>query len=80
MGNISYSAVVLDEESRSKLLEFVDGYIPQGWEKIAHHMTLNMGEIKPEFEKYLGFTVPLYVKEVGVSDMAMAVKVEGFPK
>lgn len=76
MGRITYSAVILDEKSRSKLLAHLAGNIPEGWQKIAHHMTINMGEIKPEWEKYLGMTVPLLVKTVGYSDKAMAVGVE----
>jgi hypothetical protein len=71
--------VVLDEKSRSKLLEFVSSYVPHGWETIAHHMTINMGEIKPEYEKYLGMTVPLRVVGLGMTDKVMAMKVEGFP-
>ncbi len=74
-----YSAVVLDKESRSKLLSVMGTYVPDDWEKIAHHMTINMGPIKPELERYLGMTVPLRVKEIGISEKAFAVKVEGFP-
>lgn len=37
----SYTAVVLDEESRAKLLSIFP--VPIGWEKFAHHMTINMG-------------------------------------
>ena len=76
MSNIAYSAVVLDKKSRSKLLAQLANNIPQGWEKIAHHMTINMGELKPEYEKYLGMTVPLRVKTVGYSDLVIAVGVE----
>lgn len=79
MKNISYSGVVLNEESRSKLLSFVKPYIPKDWEIIAHHMTINLGDIKPEFEKYLGMDVKLKVKYIGISDMAIAVGVDGFP-
>jgi hypothetical protein len=76
MGKIAYSAIVLDEKSRSKLLAHLANNIPKGWEVIAHHMTINMGEIKPEYEKYLGMTVDLLVRTVGYSKMAMAVGVE----
>jgi hypothetical protein len=76
MGKIAYTGVVLDEKSRSKLLGMLGNNIPAGWEKIAHHMTLNMGEIKPEWEKYLGMTVPLKVTHVGYNDKVMAVGVE----
>jgi len=79
MEGIAYSAVILDEKSRSKLLSFVNSYIPDGWKKIANHMTINLGEINPEFEKYLGMTIPLKVIGVGFSDKVIAVKVEGFP-
>jgi hypothetical protein len=78
MGKVSYSAVVLDDASRTKLIQHMQSNIPDGWEVIAHHMTINMGELKPEFEKYLGMKVNLTVKTVGISDMALAVGVEGF--
>lgn len=79
MSKIAYSAVVLDEKSRSKLLNFLSSEIPENWETIAHHMTINLGEIKPDFEKYLGMRVELSVIDLGISDKAIAVKVEGFP-
>ena len=78
MGKISYSAVVLDNASRTKLLQEFGSEIPEGWETIAHHMTINMGEINPDYEKFLGMTIPLRVTEIGKSDLAMAVKVSGF--
>jgi len=79
MERVRYSAVVLDEKSHSKLLGFAGSYIPNGWETIAHHMTINNGEIKPQYEKYLGMTVILKVVGIGFSDKAIAVKVDGFP-
>lgn len=79
MARISYSAVVLDEKSRSRLLEITSPSVTEGWEKFAHHMTINMGEISPEFEKYVGDEVKLRVVSIGISDMAIAVGVEGFP-
>ncbi|MFW5847547.1 MAG: hypothetical protein ACOCVF_01325 [bacterium] len=75
---ISYSAVVLDDRSRDRLIKTLEEQIPEGWEIITHHMTINMGEIKPEYEKYLGFDVRLIATHIGISDKAMAVKVEGF--
>ena len=76
MGNIAYTGVVLDEKSRSKLLGMLGNNIPAGWETIAHHATINMGEIKPEWEKYLGMTVPIKVTHVGHNDKVMAVGIE----
>jgi hypothetical protein len=78
MGNISYSAVVLDDRSRSRLIERFSSMIPEGWEVIAHHMTINMGEIDPEYQKYLGLTVRLSVDDVAMDDKVMAVGVSGF--
>ena len=76
MSKISYTALVLDDESRSKLFDYFSPYIPKNFEKIGHHMTLNMGEIKEEFEKYLGMTVQLKVVKIGISDLAMAAMVD----
>ena len=79
MKKVSYSAVVLDESSRSKLLQHFDDIIPNDWKKYAHHMTINMGEIDPQYEKYLGMKVTLRVTKLGISDKVFAVQVEGFP-
>ena len=51
--------------------------IPDGWKVIAHHMTINLGELKDKTD--LGKQVTLTVEEIGLSDMAMAVKVSGYP-
>ena len=42
--NISYTALVLSSADHQKLLEIVP--VPDGWEPIAHHVTLNMGAWK----------------------------------
>lgn len=75
--NISYSAVVLDEKSRHKLLSNLDFYIPDDWKVIAHHMTINLGELKDKSD--IGKKVSLVATEMGMSMMAFAVKVEGYP-
>tara|TARA_R100000234_G_scaffold103753_1_gene73326 strand:+ start:173 stop:616 length:444 start_codon:yes stop_codon:yes gene_type:complete len=78
--NISYSGVVLDEPSKQKLLALD---IPEGWEPIAHHMTITMGPLmhpkgKHDFSKTypVGTEVELPVIAVGLDERAMAVKVE----
>jgi predicted kinase len=73
---VLYSAVVLDKESQSKLLEQFPA--PEGWRKIAHHMTIVFGK-GLEDKSEVGKEVELTVTELGISDMAMAVKVEGYP-
>jgi len=75
--DVSYSAVVLDAASKNRLLEFVGGKIPQGWSVFAHHMTITMGPLKDG--KDIGRNVTLKVIGLGLSDKAMAVKVEGYP-
>lgn len=91
MSKISYSAVVLDDRSRERLLKKFGEFIPDGWEIIGDpnnpdydpvfdhfHMTINMGEIKPELEKYLGLPVPLSVVSFAQDDKVIAVGVTGF--
>ena len=75
MGKISYSAVVLDDESHGRLVNHFASVIPQGWVNFAHHMTINMGEIDVQFEKYLGMKVDLDVTHIGIDDAVMAVGV-----
>jgi hypothetical protein len=76
--DILYSGVVLDEESKALLLKNFAKYIPEGWSTIAHHMTIVFGKAVPNKED-LGKTVELTTGNIGVSDMAIAVKVEGYP-
>ena len=73
---ILYSAVVLDVASRTKLLDMVGNHIPEGWVPIAHHMTINLGPLKDKTD--IGKEVTLTVTDVGISDMAVAVKVDGY--
>ena len=78
MSKVAYSAVVLDEKSRDRLLKMFGNKLPEDWEKIAHHMTINLGEIDPELERYLGFPVRLRVEDFGMDDKVAAVGVSGF--
>lgn len=72
--NIAYSGIVLTEKSRTELLQYVK--IPEGWEVLAHHMTINMGALKEEYRPLLGQTFDLLVTHLGETDNVMAVKVE----
>lgn len=78
MGKISYSGVVLDEKSRTLLLQKVGKLIPSGWKIIAHHMTINLGELKPEWKRELDSTVYLRVSTFAIDDKVAAVGVSGF--
>ena len=75
---ISYSAVVLDNESSESLLNKFNGEIPDGWKKYAHHMTIALGKAV-EDENLLDSIQTLIVTQIGKSDMVIAVRVEGFP-
>tara|TARA_R100000808_G_C2143313_1_gene151094 strand:+ start:1730 stop:2185 length:456 start_codon:yes stop_codon:yes gene_type:complete len=78
---VRYSGITLDN-SRRELLDKVD--IPEGWEVVAHHMTIvPFSPIvhpkgKHDFsEDYpVGSQQKLTVTHVGQSDKALAVKVE----
>jgi len=74
--DVLYSCVLLDNQSRTTLLDMIGDRIPEGWKVIAHHMTINLGELKDKTD--LGKQVTLTVGELGLSDMAMAVKVSGY--
>lgn len=77
VSDISYSCVLLDQASKTALLEAdLPIAIPTDWKIFAHHMTINLGKLKDKSE--LGKEVILQVIGVGISDMAMAVKVNGF--
>ena len=69
--SISYSAVVLDDESRNKLL----GLVPEGWKPIAHHMTIKLGPLRDSKYK-VGDKVSMNITAIGIDDRAMAVKVD----
>lgn len=75
--DVLYSAVVLNKDSRDTLLSKVEDRIPEGWKIIAHHMTIAFGKPVPNQED-LGKEVMLTVTELGLSDMVMAVRVEGY--
>lgn len=80
MSRISYSAVVLDEQSRNRLINYLNikKIIPDDWEVIAHHMTINMGELSPDKVKFLGMSVKLQATDIAGDDKVIAVGVSGF--
>lgn len=78
--DVLYSAVVLDKASHNKLLSPTNYILepPDGWVIFAHHMTIEFGK-GVENKADLGKEVTLKVTRVGLSEMAMAVQVEGYP-
>ncbi len=75
---ISYSAVVLDAASKKRLLNLLSSMVPNGWDKIAHHMTICMGQLPKDLKNKIGEKIQLSVDGVGMSDKALAVRVLGF--
>ena len=73
---ILYAAVVLDDNSKNKLLNSLE--IPEGWKVFAHHMTIVFGKGLDD-KNEVGKTVTLTATKVGYSDLAMAVRVVGYP-
>ena len=81
--SISYSAIVLDDESRSLVLHTFRESIPENWEVIAHHMTIKMGPLISTKGKYdftglfpLGSEMSITVNKLGIDQLAMALAVE----
>ena len=77
MKKLLYSAVVLDNESKQKLINAFT--LPYKWQPVAHHMTIGFKEPVPNhLRNDIGKTVQLLIKEIGISKDAMAVKVLGY--
>jgi tRNA nucleotidyltransferase/poly(A) polymerase len=76
---VAYSGIVLTDKSRSELIQFIKtpgNDLFSDWEILAHHMTINMGELKEEYRPLLGQSFDLLVTHVGQTDKVLAVKVE----
>lgn len=75
---ISYTGIVLTEKSRNMLLGLVGWHAPPEWEKITHHVTINLGPIcrilNPDLE--IGSTVSLYVTAFAMDEKVLAVHVD----
>ncbi len=71
---VSYSAVVLDKQSRDAILNHLS--IPNGWKTICHHMTIKLGELPDNLKNRIGEKVTLRINKLGESDKALAVGVD----
>jgi|JFJP01.1.fsa_nt_gi hypothetical protein len=81
--NVSYSAVVLDEKSRNRLIKVFWNIIPSNFEVIAHHMTIKMGALDNDSQEKRdlldGKTIQLTANDYSIDDKVMAVGVDGYP-
>lgn len=84
--NWVYMGVFLDDASRQLLEKKVKGLpfvnIPKGWRMYCHHMTLAFNnhneqsqKIFDNYAKGFGLDVDLVASEIGISDKAIAVKI-----
>jgi hypothetical protein len=74
-----YAAVVLTDKSHKFLVDATEDIRPDDWKVVAHHMTIIFGSGLPEdLKQDEGKSVELTVKEIGASDKAIAVKVDGY--
>lgn len=84
-----YTGFVLDEASRRNLLnvfaELVRGLEHVGFtqrnaqgEALCHHMTINLGNARPEDRAHLNQPVMLVVDGYGVSEKAVALRVKSW--
>ena len=70
---MSYTAIVLDESSRDNLV----GMAPEGWEVVAHHMTINIGSPNEgPAADMLGECVDMKMVTVARDNLVLAVGVE----
>ena len=79
---VNYSAVVLDDQSRTKLLKVFNSMIPEDWEVIAHHLTIKMGALKDGSQEKQDMidnkVINLSVIDYAIDDKVMAVGVDGY--
>jgi len=74
---ISYSCILLDDQSKSEILKKFSDIIPNEWKVIAHHMTINLGNLRDEFGYEIGEEVILTAYSLGISEKAIAIGVDG---
>ena len=68
-----YTAIVLDKDSRNRLLQMFS-HLPQEWELICHHMTINMGpSSKGPASGRVGEEINFIAKEIAEDDKVIAI-------
>jgi len=76
----TFWAATLYPEDHYALAEQLKDEIPEGWDIVAHHMTIAFGkpksdEVKKYTDENIGKDVNLTAVELGMSEQAMAVKI-----
>lgn len=83
--NWIYFGVFLDDESINKLLKFSQEICDKNWKKFCHHMTIAFNDksetsraFYDNFKQLFGTEIDITATHIGMSDDAIAVKVD-FP-
>lgn len=72
---ISYTGIVLTKADSDRLIAALRGKIPEGWEIVAHHATINMGPYKGE-QELLNSEQTITATSFAIDDKVCAVGVE----
>lgn len=72
--DVLYTCVLLEQASQNVIFHNLEHMIPEGWTRLGHHMTICLGPMKDK--TLLGGEHMLRVTHVGLSDMAMALRIE----
>jgi hypothetical protein len=78
MSKIGYTGVFLDAASKKILHDKYDDQLPDGWTWSGGHMTIDVGKKDTELPKDTGTEVTLTVTQIGKSNDAWALKVDGY--
>jgi len=79
MKDISYTAIVLNERSKAKIIEAFKDKIPKGYRIIVDHMTICLGRLPENQRDEIGLTKQLTVESFAIDDKVAAVGVTGYP-
>lgn len=72
---MTYTALVLTEDSHNKLVATFQDRLPEGWKVYGHHMTIHMGPAKEEEQPMIGEFATLLIDAIASNDKVMAVRV-----
>jgi hypothetical protein len=76
---VLYTAVILDKYSQNILRDTFNNLIPDNWEWIGHHMTIQLGSLPDDLkERMLGEEVRLKIQSLAIDDKVIAVGVDGY--
>lgn len=74
---MTYTALVLDGASKAKLLAYFHPVVPLEWDRVCHHMTINLGDAEAGPAAHLiGQEAELKVMTMAEDDRVFAVGVE----